>query len=280
MYFESRYHGSLFAILAISAFAMLSCGEPADETNNLHPDDRWEPNNPAAWFTADLDDSIHTSGDSVDRWDDMTGNFDAVNESGQSAPEKSSVDGRPSIYLDEDALQLSDAGDIFRNREQFAIFAIYQPDVDQNLPSIIFYNSLPGGNGFRRATMEYHTEEEGVFLGARRNDSDEIFRFKSEDTAALGEPLAQINEFDHTNDEGRIFLNGGDPTVESPFLGTGPTSDTSSTGTYIGAPDAPDPRRIEELHLHELIVYQELPSQDEIDAFFEHANSHWNVDVE
>ena len=218
MYFESRYHRSLFAILAISAFAMLSCGEPADETNNLHPDDRWEPNNPAAWFTADLDDSIHTSGDSVEQWNDVTGNFDAVSDPDLSAPTRASVDDRPSVYFENDGLRLSGAESIFQDSEQFAILGIYQPDSDQDRTSIILYNSLPWGSDVRRATMEFYTEDNGVLLGARRDDSDDIFRMESLNTPDLGEPLAQVNEFDHTNDEARITLNGGAPNVESPFL--------------------------------------------------------------
>ena len=272
----SRHH-PLFILLAIALIALAGCGD-GDEAYEIHPDDRWNPEEPAAWFTADHGDSLHTSDDAVERWDDLAGNFDAVNELGQTNPTLDEVDGRPSVYFNEDGLQLSEAEDIFRNREQFAVLAIYQPDSNQETASLIFFNSLPESRGLRRATLGFRSDEHGVVLAGRRQDSDSIVRIYSDEAPSLGQPLAQVNEFDHTANRARIVLNDGTPTVEAPFLGSGPTSDTASLGTFIGT-TADDGRRIGDVHLHELVVYQRLPSQDEIDAFFDHARDHWDVDL-
>lgn len=240
--------------------------------------DRWEPENPTAWFSADDGASLTLDGDEVVEWRDRAGNFDAVEIEGTDPPTHFDIGEHPSVFIDEVGLILSESEDIFRNRDRFAVFAVYRPEVNQSQGKLVFYDSL-NTTGRRRATLEFRTDDEGVVLGARRDDEDDIQRVVTENTPVLGEPLAQVNEFDHADDEARVTLNGAEPAAESPLLGVGPTSDTATQGAFIGTP-SDDPRSLEQTHVYEIVVYHRIPDQAEIDAFFDHARDHWGVDLE
>lgn len=262
----------------------------------------WTPTGAYAWYAADYSDSMYTDlaattqaegGQRVAVWQDLIGSADAISETipveTADLPLLSSHNGREGLqfgYYKENEfirLHVPGLGSWSSGQTELAV-VVMGTMLDRpygNFASSTFYASVGSSADrfFRFSLVMFDPiADSGAFrTGFRRLDTDST-ETTDGGQVVIQEPFAHLGIHNHNEDYVAQYVNSKTETTRTtPFQGVGPTSATASNVVRIGVADI-DGTSLEYRGLiHEIVVYQTVPSQSEIDGMMQHASDYWGV---
>lgn len=271
---------------------------PVSETRTRN----WTPSGAYAWYAADYESSMYTDiaatsqaaeGQRVAVWQDLIGSADAIAETvpveTAELPLLSSFNGRKGLqfgyYKENDFIRLQIPGlnSWSAGQTELAVIVIgtMLDRPYENFASATFYASVGevGNNAYRFSLVMFDPiAESGEFrCGFRRLDTDSIV-VTDGGQVVLQQPFAHLGVHNHNEDYVAQYVNSKTETTRtSPFQGVGPTSATASNNVRIGVADIEGVILEYRGLIHEIVVYQGIPGQAEIDGMMDHARDYWGV---
>lgn len=242
---------------------------------------RWQPENSDMWFAGDFESTIFQDENGtilasdqgqVGRWEDIKGTAIADARQGSSLLQPTYVEETNAVRFDTNTLESLNI-DVTRNVGSFSVMAVVTPTTDIDHYGIVWVSSI-GPNDSARVLLR---RSNGVWgFGGRRLDGDAYVEV-SGGSVNLGEKTAILGVFDYENTRAELWINGALVDVNTSFHTAGLTSDTASNSVGIGNTPGELFGGSFDGDIFEFAAKDEVPTEQEITEFFDHARDHWGV---
>lgn len=258
--------------------------------------DGWQPVNAAAWYTATSEtlfqDTSATTpasadGDPLRRWNAESGpgSADATNSLSDGASSLT-LDGgvrgvRISSSSGADAYLQSSNSDIARGVDEFTIFAVVNPRFETEEHDGYIWHASDGdqAHGNRLILRRF----DGGWDWGGRLDDDRDYESVTTEALTVGAITALVGTVDFSDGTLSLYVNGALDATDAPFDDTGATDDSPSNVVGIGAyaeREGTQWFRQFEGDIHEIVLFQRVVTDDEIEEFFDHAEEFWGVQLD